>query len=184
MSRLTEAYLFAAERHTPQRRKGEAGEPYINHLCEVAQLVAEATGDGDENLVIAAVLHDAIEDTDTAPEELRERFGEDVTALVLEATDDKTLPKDVRKRLQVETASEKSARAKILKLADKTSNLRSLVASPPADWPSERRQRYVRWAADVASGLRGTNETLDRKFDEALNAAQSPAELGKTAPRG
>ena len=173
MSRLTAAYLFAAERHTRQRRKGEAQEPYINHLCEVAQLVAEATVDRDENLVIAAVLHDTIEDTDTEPEELRERFGEDVTALVLEATDDKSLPKEVRKRLQVEAASGKSARAKIVKLADKTSNLRALVASPPAEWPIERRRGYVEWAAEVAAGLRGTSAALDRAFDNALSAARS-----------
>ena len=173
LSRLTEAYLFAADRHAPQRRKGEAEEPYINHLCEVAQLVAEVTGDEDENLVIAAVLHDTIEDTATLPEELRERFGEDVTALVLEATDDRALAKDERKRLQIVTAPNKSARAKVLKLADKTSNLRALVASPPAHWPLGRKRAYVAWAAEVGSGLRGVNESLEARFDEALRAAKS-----------
>lgn len=121
----------AARWHVHQRRKGAAEEPYINHLVEVAMLVAEATGGSDTNLVVAGLLHDAIEDCEVARELIAETFGEDVASIVEEVTDDKSLPKAERKEEQVKTAPTKSPRAKILKLADKVSNLRALAASPP-----------------------------------------------------
>lgn len=168
---LARAFRFAAERHAGQRRKGAAGEPYVNHLTEVAELVAEATGGRDPQLVAAALLHDTVEDTDTTHAELVERFGADVAGLVAEVTDDKSLPKAERKRLQVAHAPSRSARAKILKLADKTSNLRALAASPPADWPPDRRRAYVEWGREVVAGLRGACPELERLFDEAAAAA-------------
>src|SRR5277367_5881524 len=116
----------AARWHVHQRRKGAAKEPYINHLLEVATLVAEATEGKDENLVIAALLHDAIEDCLVPHELIAKSFGADVANLVAEVTDDKTLEKGERKKRQVENAHKKSDRAKVLKLADKTSNLRAL----------------------------------------------------------
>ena len=170
---MTRAFRFAAERHAAQRRKGAAGEPYVNHLAEVAELVAGATGGCDPQLVAAAVLHDTVEDTDTTHAELVERFGADVAGLVAEVTDDKSLPKAERKRLQVAHASSRSPRAKLLKLADKTSNLRALAASPPADWNPERRLQYVDWALAVVAGLRGTNAWLEAEFDRAAAAAMA-----------
>jgi ADP-ribosylglycohydrolase len=146
----------AARCHVHQRRKGAAKEPYINHLLEVATLVAEATEGKDENLVIAALLHDAIEEE--VPRELiAKSFGADVADLVAEVTDDKTLEKGERKKRQVESAHKKSDRAKVLKLADKTSNLRALVSSPAPDWSVLRRLEYIKWARTVADGLRGVN---------------------------
>jgi len=161
----------AARWHVHQRRKGPAEEPYINHLVEVAMLVAEATGGSDTNLVIAALLHDAIEDCEVPKELIADTFGEDVASIVAEVTDDKSLPKAVRKDEQVKTAATKSSRAKILKLADKTSNLRAIAASPPADWSVKRRIEYVRWAREVAKGLRGINRKLEDQFDDAAQAA-------------
>src|SRR5690349_17581834 len=107
----------AARWHVHQRRKGAAEEPYINHLLEVATLVAEATDGADTNLVIAALLHDAIEDSEVPSEMIADAFGEDVASIVAEVTDDKTLAKAERKQKQVKTAPRKSPRAKILKLA-------------------------------------------------------------------
>ncbi len=164
---LTDAYHFAAARHVGQRRKGEAAEPYINHLTEVADLVARGTGGADIELIIAAVLHDTVEDTHTTQAELTERFGSTVSALVAEVTDDKALPKAERKRLQVEHALHASNGARIIKLADKTSNLRSLGASPPTDWPVQRRQEYVAWAREVVANCRGANSWLEVQFDIA-----------------
>lgn len=164
---IARAWNFSAERHAKQRRKGESQEPYVNHLAEVAELVATATEGRDANLVAAAVLHDTVEDTATLPDELASIFNADVANLVAEVTDDKQLGKAERKRLQVEHASARSARAKILKLADKTSNLRSLVKSPPADWSRARRNEYLKWAKNVAKGLRGANVWLEARFDEA-----------------
>lgn len=167
---LTRAYHFAAVRHVNQLRKGKAGEPYINHLTEVADLVAAATGGEDIDLIIAAVLHDTIEDTATTREELAREFGERVAGMVAEVTDDKSLPKAERKRLQIEHAPHISSGAKIIKLADKTANLHSLKKIPPADWSAERIADYVSWAQAVAAGCRGTNAWLERQFDEAVAA--------------
>jgi guanosine-3',5'-bis(diphosphate) 3'-pyrophosphohydrolase len=173
------AVLKAAERaahwHARQRRKGAAQEPYINHLIEVARLVAEATDGGDANLVVAALLHDAIEDQQVSRAAIEGEFGEDVAALVLEVTDDKTLPKQQRKRLQVEHAPDKSPRAAILKLADKTSNLTALAVSPPADWNTARRLEYVQWGRDVVAGLTVENPWLRERFADAADAAERAA---------
>jgi hypothetical protein len=162
----------AARWHVHQRRKGAAQEPYINHLIEVAMLAADATGGGDCNLVMAALLHDAIEDCKVTKPVIAEMFGDDVASLVEKVTDDTSLPKEIRKRKQVETSANKSPRAKILKLADKTSNLRAVAASPPATWPIERRKEYVEWSREVVRGLRGVNRQLEDEFDQAAAAAE------------
>jgi GTP diphosphokinase / guanosine-3',5'-bis(diphosphate) 3'-diphosphatase len=161
----------AARWHVDQRRKGEAGEPYINHLLEVALLVAEATDGQDFNLVIAALLHDVIEDCDIPASEIAAEFGADVAGLVAEVTDDKTLPKLERKRLQIDHAAHASARAKILKLADKISNLRAMAASPPKGWTLERKQEYVAWSRQVVAGVRGASPWLEAEFDQAAAIA-------------
>jgi GTP diphosphokinase / guanosine-3',5'-bis(diphosphate) 3'-diphosphatase len=162
----------AARWHVHQRRKGAAEEPYINHLLEVATLVAEATGGKDLELVIAALLHDSIEDQKVPRTILAEQFGERVAKLVEEVTDDKTLAKRERKRLQVEHAHKNSCRAKILKLADKTSNLRAIAASPPVQWSAKRQLAYVEWARKVSEGLTGVSEWLDGQFKQAAKKAE------------
>ena len=165
--KIARALDFAARKHAAQRRKGEAAEPYVNHVAEVARLVAEATGGRDADLVAAALLHDTIEDTETTRAELEAAFGADVAALVAEVTDDKSLEKAERKRLQVEHAAHISAQAKLVKIADKISNLRSIRTSPPASWDAARRREYFDWAARVAAGCRGVSPDLERRFDEA-----------------
>jgi (p)ppGpp synthase/HD superfamily hydrolase len=162
----------AARWHVNQRRKGATQEPYVNHLLEVAALVAEATSGADPELVVAALLHDSIEDQEVPRAVLVERFGEGVARLVEEVTDDKSLAKQERKRLQVEHAEHISRRAKILKLADKISNLRAIAASPPPDWSVKRRLEYVAWARSVAAGLIGVSEPLERAFEEAAKEAE------------
>jgi guanosine-3',5'-bis(diphosphate) 3'-pyrophosphohydrolase len=162
----------AARWHVHQRRKGAAQEPYINHLLEVAMLVAEATNGEDPELVAAALLHDAIEDQEVPRSVIAEAFGESVAGLVEEVTDDKNLEKHERKRLQVEHADQKSKRAKILKLADKTSNLRAIAASPPPDWSVKRRLEYVKWARLVSNGLSGVSQCLEEEFEQAAKEAE------------
>lgn len=169
---LARAFDFACQSHTAQRRKGAAAEPYVNHLADVARRVAEATEGRDVNLVAAAILHDALEDTPASYAELELAFGPDIAGLVAEVTDDKEHGKQARKERQVADAPAKSDRAKMLKLADKASNLTAIVASPP-DWPVERRLDYADWAERVAAGLRGVNERLEREFDAALAAVRA-----------
>jgi len=164
LSAILQAAHFAAQRHAHQRRKGAAGEPYINHLLQVAQLVASAIRAPDPNLVIAALLHDTVEDVGVTRDELTEKFGPDVANLVMEVTDDKSLPKQERKRLQVEHAPNLSARAQTIKLADKISNLQAILISPPVDWSSERRKQYFDWAKQVVDALSQPNPILKAEF--------------------
>jgi (p)ppGpp synthase/HD superfamily hydrolase len=167
---LARAYDFAALRHSDQRRKGAAAEPYIIHLTEVAALVAEGTAGMDIEIIAAAVLHDTIEDTATSYGELAQVFGERVANMVAEVSDDKSLDAAERKRLQIEHAAHASCGAKIIKLADKTSNLRSLKSSPPTDWTSNRRAEYAIWAGKVVDACRGANPWLEAQFDAARRA--------------
>lgn len=150
----------------------------MNHLAEVAELVAQATG-GDVDLVAAAVLHDTVEDTDTTFEEIAARFGQRVASLVAEVTDDNTLPWLERKRLQVMNAADASHGAKVIKLADKTSNLRAMAVSPPRNWSDARRADYLDWSRRVVANCRGANRWLEEQFDAA--AAALEARMGVAA---
>jgi len=145
----------------------------VSHLTEVAELVARATAGTDTDLIVAAVLHDTVEDTDATLKELLDTFGQHVADLVAEVTDDKSLPKATRKALQIEHATHASPGAKTIKLADKTANLRALAVSPPANWSSERRAEYVAWAGQVVAVCRGISPWLEGEFDTAACAARS-----------
>jgi guanosine-3',5'-bis(diphosphate) 3'-pyrophosphohydrolase len=159
------ATSFAARKHRNQRRKGEEASPYINHPIAVATILADEAGVDDPLVLAAALLHDTVEDTDTTLEELEDAFGPQIAAIVAEMTDDKTLPKAERKRLQIEHAPLLSAQAKLVKLADKIANLRDMNAAPPVDWPLTRRQEAFEWSYQVVSGLRGTHPPLEALFD-------------------
>jgi (p)ppGpp synthase/HD superfamily hydrolase len=173
--RIMAAARFAAEKHVQQKRKGENGEPYFNHLLEVAELITASNPNLDAQLIMAAFLHDTVEDTGVTLQELEQRFGKDVADLVAEVTDDKSLPKEIRKQLQVEHTPEKSSRAQTLKLADKISNLRAIISSPPVGWSRERKQQYFEWARQVVSGITSPNQFLKSEFDKAY---QSISKLG------
>ena len=159
---------FAAQKHVGQRRKGAAAEPYLNHLIEVAYLVSTTLIEPDPEVVIGALLHDVIEDAGVSAAELSHRFGENVSDLVMELTDEKSLPKDERKRLQIEHAPKLSVRAQTIKLADKVSNLRSLLIGPPAEWSQERIAEYVVWATRVVDRLTAPNPLLMAEFEETV----------------
>jgi (p)ppGpp synthase/HD superfamily hydrolase len=167
---IARALDFAARKHAGQRRKGLKAEPYVNHLTEVALLLAEASDGADPGLVMAGLLHDTIEDTETTRAELAEAFGEDVASLVAEVTDDPGLPRDERKRRQVETAPAKPARARMIKLADKIANLRSIAVSPPVGWSGRKKREYVSWAREVAAACGPTSERLEALFEKAARA--------------
>nr|XP_057933014.1 guanosine-3',5'-bis(diphosphate) 3'-pyrophosphohydrolase MESH1 [Doryrhamphus excisus] len=163
---LIETVDFAAKKHRQQRRKDEEGTPYINHPIGVARILSHEGGVTDVETLQAALLHDTLEDTDTIPEELETKFGPIVTRIVQEVTDDKSLPKQERKRLQVERAPHCSHQAKLVKLADKLYNLRDLNCSTPVGWTGERVQQYFVWASEVVKGLKGTNSALEEKLAE------------------
>ena len=167
---LMTALAFAADKHKNQRRKDADASPYINHPIALANLLLNEAGVEDQRVLIAAVLHDTIEDTDTTEQELVRHFGKDIADIVLEVTDDKALPKAERKRLQIEHAAHISRRAKLVKLADKICNLRDITASPPADWSIQRKQEYFDWAKSVVDELRGVHPGLEHLFDKTYEA--------------
>jgi guanosine-3',5'-bis(diphosphate) 3'-pyrophosphohydrolase len=166
------AVIFASHKHQGHIRKDERGSPYVTHPLAVARLIYQIGQVQDQNILIAAILHDTIEDTPTTPDEIRERFGEDVLSIVLEVTDDKTLLKERRKQLQVIHAPHLSYAAKIVKLADKIVNCQDILRIPPKDWTLVRRRDYIQWAADVVAQIRGTNPPLEGVFDEMLTEAE------------
>ena len=170
--RLLVAASFAAQKHRNQRRKDADESPYINHPVAVAALLATDGGVRDTDLLVAALLHDTVEDTLTTFEELTQSFGAEISDLVAEATDDKTLPKNVRKQLQVKNAPHKSNRANQLKIADKICNIREIDPTRPRNWDYDRKSQYLTWAARVVDGCRGVNPRLDQLFDEVLTDAR------------
>ncbi len=181
-ARVIDALAFAAQAHRDQRRKGAEAAPYINHPIALLRILAVEAGIDDPDVLCAAALHDYLEDCCGKPGQatvaegkalMRERFGATVLDYVLAVTDDKTLPKAERKRLQVEHAAHIPHGAKLVKLADKIANLRDIAATPPSDWPRERQREYFGWAAQVAARLRGVDAVLEGLFDE--EQARCPA---------
>lgn len=167
LARLLDAISFAADRHRNQRRKDPEASPYINHPIALATLLANEGGVADLEILQAAVLHDTIEDTETTFDDLVARFGSRVADIVAEVTDDKSLPKDLRKQLQIEHASHKTSEAALVKLADKICNLRDIASTPPANWSLERRREYFEWARNVVGGLPKVSERLLELFNGA-----------------
>jgi len=163
---LLEAIDFAALKHRHQRRKDADQMPYINHPIAVAKLLAVEGGIDDPEVLIAAVLHDVLEDTDTEPEEIEALFGPKVCELVLEVTDDKKLPKQRRKHLQIQHAATSSEQAKLVKLADKICNLRDMTENPPTGWDIDRKREYFDWAKSVVDQLAGVHPGLEQIFSE------------------
>jgi GTP diphosphokinase / guanosine-3',5'-bis(diphosphate) 3'-diphosphatase len=166
---LLRAAAFAAHKHRNQRRKDADASPYINHPIALADVLANEAAVFDPTVLTAALLHDTIEDTDTTQAELDREFGLTIAAIVAEVTDDKSLPKAERKRLQIEHASHISTSAKLVKLADKICNLRDVANSPPADWAVDRKRDYFDWARAVVDRMRGTHEALERIFDSVYS---------------
>ncbi|CAG8539369.1 14191_t:CDS:2 [Ambispora leptoticha] len=184
IGKLVDTLDFAAKKHSFQRRKDPQQTPYINHPIGVAKLLIDA-GINDLATIQAAILHDTVEDTDTTFEELELHFGKEVKDIVEECTDDKTLPKLDRKRLQIETAPHKSNKAEVIRLADKLYNLRDLARATPIGWSIQRVQEYFVWAKQVTDGkhfalwyrlknvetkdflgIKGINEKLEAELDE------------------
>lgn len=165
--------MFAADKHRNQRRKGRTKRPYIDHCLEVAEAISRIGGVDDPNVLAAAILHDTVEDTKTTHEDLVEEFGVTIAGLVAEVTDDKGLEKKERKRLQIRNAPHKSAGAKLIKLADKISNVREIGHDPPAKWDVKRRREYFSWAKRVVDALGRANPALERAFAETLSESRA-----------
>ncbi|MBS0605195.1 MAG: bifunctional (p)ppGpp synthetase/guanosine-3',5'-bis(diphosphate) 3'-pyrophosphohydrolase [Verrucomicrobia bacterium] len=160
---------FAAEKHRLQTRKNPEKTPYISHPIGVANNLMEIGEVRDSAVILGALLHDTVEDTQTTFEEIENKFGKQVANLVREVTDDKSLAKEARKRLQVINASHKSKGAAQIKLADKLYNLNDLLRAPPADWTQTRIDRYYEWAQSVVDRLPKANDKLSEAVDDVIN---------------
>lgn len=172
LANILEAVVFAARKHQGQVRKDQGKSPYVTHPLLVAKSIWEIGEVSEPRTLIAAVLHDTIEDTDTKPLEILDRFGEVILSIVLEVTDDKSLDKIERKRQQVIHAPSLSRPARLIKLADKLINCQDILYSPPEDWTLERRRNYIQWGADVIARIRHTNPPLETAFDAILIEAE------------
>jgi guanosine-3',5'-bis(diphosphate) 3'-pyrophosphohydrolase len=162
---ILKAAAFAARKHRDQRRKDKSASPYINHPIALAEVLSGAGGVRNADVLAAALLHDTLEDTKTTRAELRAAFGRRIAKIVEEVTDNKRLPKQRRKQLQVERAAHISKSAKLVKLADKIANLSDIVTNPPAGWSLQRKREYFDWAKRVIDQVRGANTNLERRFD-------------------
>jgi guanosine-3',5'-bis(diphosphate) 3'-pyrophosphohydrolase len=159
---FTKALVFASRKHQLQRRKNDKNLPYINHPIEVAHILAEA-GITDVKILSTAVLHDTLEDTETTSQELDLEFGQEVRLMVEECSDDKSLGKAERKKAQIEHSLHISNGAKLVKIADKISNNRAVLDSPPLGWNATRITAYFIWSQAVCRNLRGVSEALDNE---------------------
>ena len=166
---LLKALGFAAHKHKSQRRRDVEASPYINHPITLANILCNEAHVTDSEVICAALLHDTVEDTDTTAAELEREFGAAIRDIVMDGTDDKSLRKAERKQLQIEHAAHISDKAKLVKLADKISNLRDMDSCPPEGWDVQRRREYFDWAKAVIDRLRGVHEQLESIFDAAYS---------------
>ena len=170
---LSRALVFASEAHRNQRRKGAAQEPYVNHLIEVMNLVAEATDGADTDLLVAALLHDAIEDCGYSVAQLTEAFGPRAARIVAENSDDMSLPKDERRTRRIEGMAHKPADSRTVKIADVISNLRAVANSAPAGWTAERKLGYLEGCRQLVRAGAGANAWLEQQFEETADAVEA-----------
>ncbi|MBM3340661.1 MAG: bifunctional (p)ppGpp synthetase/guanosine-3',5'-bis(diphosphate) 3'-pyrophosphohydrolase [Betaproteobacteria bacterium] len=164
-AQLLKAIAFAAQKHRHQRRKDPQASPYINHPIDLANVLLHEGGVRDTTVLIAAILHDTLEDTETTPAELAVNFGGEIRDIVLELTDNTKLKRRKRKELQIKHGPHLTRKARLVKLADKICNLRDVAANPPTRWSLKRQIEYFDWAKAVVDSFRGTHVRLERIFD-------------------
>ena len=180
ISHMLRALRFAAENHRDQRRKDADATPYVNHLIEVANILWEPGGVRDFRIITAAILHDLIEDTDKTAADIAAIFGKDIADIVVELTDDMSLPDSERRNHQVDHAASLSIAAAQIKIADKSSNLASLIDSPPEKWSRDKILAYAGWGLCVVDRIRGINPRLDEYFDQVYDRVQQAYGVSET----
>lgn len=165
-----EALEFAAYRHRFDKTKND--EPYINHVISVCRLISDTGEINDEEVLAAAALHDTIEKTGTKASEINFQFGEKVFQIVMEVTDHNTENETEKFQQQLQRVDTLSKQAKVIKLADKIANVKSLLSFPPEGWDIERRSLYINWADRIIMALKGTNDKLDTYYNELITDAR------------
>lgn len=168
MKLISKGLMFASEIHINQRRKNKDKTPYVNHLIDVYDILVRADIK-DENILISALLHDVIEDTKYNYNYIKDNFNSAIADMVFECTDDKKLEKHIRKLKQIETIEKKSEGATLVKIADKISNLKSLIDYPPEGWNKDRLVGYIFWSKKVVEPVLNKNKKLEEEFYKIYN---------------
>ncbi len=164
---------FAACKHRQQRRKGAEPIPYINHPIQVAKVLSEVGCVEDIDILVAALLHDTLEDTETTFEELNQVFGARTAEMVAAVSDDDSLPKAERKRLQIQRAPLLTEGAALIRLADKACNVNDIAYAPPSGWDIQRREAYLIWAKAVVDACPDVSEALKQHFYQSYHQAKN-----------
>lgn len=167
---IRQASKFAAKKHQGQFR-GDGKTPYIAHPIGVAKILQQA-GIDDPDTLIAAVLHDTIEDTSTTKREISKLFGRRVAELVVNVTNNPHHDKEQTKLAQITESRTRGDRANMIKVADKTYNLRDMIASPP-NWTREKKIAKTNHAKAVVDAMPYVSEKLRTMFDTAYNEAMT-----------
>ncbi len=180
--RVVDAFAFAARAHAGQVRKG-SDVPYVTHVMAVAAIVGESGG--DEDAVIAALLHDVVEDQPVTVAEIEQRFGRAVADIVEACSDATTRPKPPwreRKERYVAHLRTASPSVRLVSAADKLHNARAIArdvrALGPALWA-----RFGAPKNDIAWYYRRVLDALADGWDHAIlhELAQAVAEVERCA---
>jgi guanosine-3',5'-bis(diphosphate) 3'-pyrophosphohydrolase len=158
------ADAFASRAHAGQYRKGPGKIPYVHHSRAVASILRDEAGITDRETLIAALLHDTIEDTGTSHAQLVQLFGQVVADTVRELTNE-VAPPDGKTASQIRHAGKLSARAAHIKVADKTANMRDIINTPPP-WPPARKRQYYDDARAVVAAMSAHHPKLDDLFNQ------------------
>jgi GTP diphosphokinase / guanosine-3',5'-bis(diphosphate) 3'-diphosphatase len=158
---VTRAIYFTSVKYSDKHRKNMQDVPHINHPIEVCNFLCNIGGITNHVMLCAAILHDILENTKTTYFELVEKFGEDVANIVLECTDNDEFNEEKRKRLQLRHAHDYSDNAKLIKLADEWSTIKTLLENPPNEWTTDRILGYVKWSCKYCMQMYGTNDNID-----------------------
>lgn len=167
--RLLSAIECAADAHEGQIRKDEARTPYIHHPLTVCCNVWREGGITNTDVLIAALLHDTLEDSKKiTSRDISESFGEHVSKMVEELTNDKKLSSADNKKRQIDKAPSMSIEAKTIKLADRLANIRDLISTPPVDWDRSKLEEYFEWGHKLLAALRGSCIGLETALETVL----------------
>jgi hypothetical protein len=169
---LIQAISFAATKHQGQFRKDAAATPYIIHPIGVARSLWEEGKVRNLNVLLAALLHDTLEDTETSSEELGKLFGSRVSSTVEELTNDPNLSTEQNKQRQIDHACMLSLNAQLVKLADRLYNVRDL-RNLPSNWGKEKVRSYLMWGEKLLKALKGTNQPLEELLGKEIAEQRS-----------
>jgi len=179
---LYSALEYASEKHMGKTRKDAEKTPYIVHPMGVAVILWQEANVRDIDVLVAALLHDTLEDTNATEAEIEGMFGGRVLSIVKELSNDRNLSGQENKQRQIEHAPLMSQEAKLVKLADRLYNIRDLQAKTPVTWSKEDVERYFSWAAKLLQGLAGTDEHLENalKWELSHNKSEKSEAISKS----